>query len=178
MTDFRPLILTARPDAATLRRFADLRRRYYPPALNRVPAHISLFHQLPGSELAAVVERLRLMAREHPAPAAEAVALRSLGRGVAITVRSPALIALHDDLAAAWEPLLIPQDRHRFAAHVTIQNKVDPPVARATLADLAATFVPWTFAIVAIDVWRYLDGPWEHLQAVALRPAPGGDGWV
>ncbi len=170
MTDFRPLILTARPDAATLARFEALRRAHYPAALNRVPAHISLFHQLPGSELDAVVERLRLTAREHPAPDVAATGLRSLGRGVAITLRSPGLAALHADLAAAWEPLLIPQDRHRFAGHVTVQNKVTPAEARATLATLTAEFVPFDFRIVAIDVWRYLDGPWAALASVALRP--------
>ncbi len=170
MTDFRPLILTARPDAASLPRFETLRRAHYPAGLNRVPAHISLFHQLPGSELAAVIERLRLTAREHPAPGVEAIGVRSLGRGVAIVLRSPELGALHADLAAAWAPLVIPQDRHRFGGHVTIQNKVTPAAARATLAMLAATFVPTTFMIVAIDVWRYLDGPWEHLHAAALRP--------
>ena len=170
MTDSRPLILTARPDAATLARFEALRRAHFPAALNRVPAHISLFHQLPGSEYAAVVERLRLTAREHPRPPVTATGLRSLGRGVAITLRSPGLAALHADLAAAWEPLLIPQDRQRFAGHVTVQNKVMPAAAKATLATLSAGFVPFDFSIVAIDVWRYLDGPWEHLHATALRP--------
>lgn len=169
MTDFRPLILTARPDAATLARFEALRRAHFPPALNRVPAHISLFHQLPGSELSAVVARLKTAAATHPRPVVTATGLRSLGRGVAITLRSAALAALHADLAEAWAPLLIPQDRQRFAGHVTIQNKVAPTEARATLATLTSTFAPFDFAIVAIDVWRYLDGPWEHLHATALR---------
>lgn len=169
MTDFRPLILTARPDAATLARFEALRRAHFPPAQNRVPAHISLFHQLPGSELDAVIARLKRTAAEHPAPVITATGLRSLGRGVAITLRSAGLASLHADLADAWAPLLIPQDRHRFAGHVTVQNKVTPAEARATLATLAATFVPFDFAVVAIDVWRYLDGPWAHLHAAALR---------
>ncbi len=169
MIDHRPLILTARPDPGTQARFEALRRAHFPPALNRVPAHISLFHQLPGSEFNAVVARLRLTAREHPAPQVEAVGLRSLGRGVAVTLRSADLVALHADLAEAWEPLLIPQDRHRFAGHVTIQNKVTPAEARATLALLSAGFAPFAFRIVAVDVWRYLDGPWEALQSVALR---------
>lgn len=169
MTDFRPLILTARPDAATLARFETLRRAHYPAALNRVPAHISLFHQLPGSEVDAVVERLRLVAREHPAPDVAVTGLRALGRGVAYTLRSAGLFALHADLAEAWAPLLIPQDRHRFAGHVTVQNKVTPEVARATLAALTAAFEPWTFDVVGVDVWRYLDGPWEHLRTVTLR---------
>ncbi len=169
MTDFRPLVLTARPDAATLARFEAMRREHFPPALNRVPAHISLFHQLPGSEFDAVVERLKSMAREHPAPRVEVAGLRSLGRGVAYVLRSAELSALHADLSEAWEPLLIPQDRHRLAAHVTLQNKVTPEVARATLATLTEGFVPWSFDVVGIDVWRYLDGPWEHLRTVALR---------
>ncbi len=172
MIDFRPLILTARPDAATLARFEALRRAHYPPALNRVPAHISLFHHLPGSELDAVVARLKLASREHPRPEVEATGYRSLGRGVALKLRAPGLAALHADLAAAWEPLLIPQDRARYAAHVTVQNKVTPAEARATLAALSASFAPFAFAIVAVDVWRYLDGPWEALTSVALRPPP------
>lgn len=170
MPDFRPLILTARPEAATLARFEALRRAHYPVELNRVPAHVSLFHQLPGSELSAVADRLRLTAREHAAPLVEVTGLRSLGRGVAYKLRSPGLDALHADLAEAWEPLLIPQDRHRFAGHVTLQNKVTPDAARTTLAALTAGFVPWTFRVAGIDVWRYLDGPWEHLHRQALRP--------
>ena len=167
--DFRPLILTAQPDKASGARFEALRRLYYPAELNRVPAHISLFHQLPGSEFDAVVGRLRLTAREHRAPLVKVTGLRPLGRGVAFKLSSPGLDALHGDLAHAWEPLLIPQDRHRFAGHVTIQNKVTPQVARETLAKLEESFVPWSFRVVAVDVWRYLGGLWEPLQAVALR---------
>ncbi len=167
--DFKPLILTARPDPATLARFEALRRAHYPVALNRVPAHISLFHHLPGSEFEAVVERLRFVARHHPAPEVEVAGLRSLGRGVALTLHGDGLAAIRAELADAWGPLLIPQDRQGWRGHVTVQNKVDPAHARATLAALSATFVPWTFRVAGIDVWRYLDGPWEHLRTVALR---------
>ncbi len=169
MIDTRPLIVTARPEAATLAKFEALRREHFPPERNVVPAHISLFHQLPGSEVDAVVTRLKLVAREHPRPAVAVAGLRSLGRGVAYTLRSAELAALHADLVAAWEPVLIAQDRVRFAGHVTVQNKVDPAVARATLAELSAGFAPWTFVVVAVDVWRYLDGPWQKLATVGLR---------
>ena len=167
--DPRPLILTARPDPATLARFEALRRAHYPTALNRVPAHISLFHHLPGSEFDTVVERLKFVARHSFAPRVEAAGLRSLGRGVALALHSDALAALRADLAAAWWPLLIPQDRQGWRGHVTIQNKVTPAVARATLAALSAGFEPWSFVVRGIDVWRYLGGPWEHLKTVALR---------
>jgi hypothetical protein len=48
---------------------------------------------------------------------------------------------------------------------------VTPAEARATLATLTAGFEPFDFHVVAIDVWRYLDGPWAALASVALRPA-------
>ena len=134
-----------------------------------MPAHISLFHQLPGSEFDAVVDRLKFVARHHAAPSVAATGLRSLGRGVAVALRSDPLAAIRAELAEAWAPLLIPQDREGWRGHVTIQNKVTPAAARATLERLAAGFAPFDFPIVGIDVWRYLGGPWEHLKTVALR---------
>lgn len=169
MTDPRPLILTARADPASMARFEALRRAHYPPELNRVPAHISLFHHLPGSEVDAVVDRLKFTARHHPAPSIEVAGLRSLGRGVALALHGEGLAEIRAELADAWAPLLIPQDRQGWRGHVTIQNKVDPAEARTTLALLSATFVPWTARIVGIDVWRYLGGPWEAVRTVALR---------
>ena len=46
--DVAPLILTAllEPDAAA--RFEAMRRAYFPPARNKTPAHLTLFHALPG----------------------------------------------------------------------------------------------------------------------------------
>ncbi len=169
MIDHRPLILTARPDPATLARFEALRRAHYPPELNRVPAHISLFHHLPGSEFEAVVERLKFTARHHPAPLVEATGFRSLGRGVALALRSDGLGALRGELAHAWDTLLIPQDRQGWRGHVTVQNKVPSTTARTLLARLDAVFEPFAFSVAGIDVWRYLDGPWQHLKTVALR---------
>jgi hypothetical protein len=52
---------------------------------------------------------------------------------------------------------------------VTIQNKVTAAAARATLAALGAGFAPRRSAIVALALWRYLDGPWAPLAEVRLR---------
>lgn len=169
MTDPRPLILTARADPASMARFEALRRAHYPAEINRVPAHISLFHHLPGSEVEAVIDRLKFTARHHPAPEIEVAGLRSLGKGVALTLHADGLAAIRAELAEAWAPLLIPQDRQGWRGHVTVQNKVDPAVARATLAMVSASFRPWTARIAGIDVWRYLGGPWEAVKFVALR---------
>jgi hypothetical protein len=167
--DPRPLILTARLDGASMARFAALRRAHYPPERNQVPAHVSLFHQLPGRELEAVRLRLKALARGTPAFAAEVLPPRSIGNGVAFPLNAPMLVNVHAELADAWAPLLIAQDRGRLYPHVTVQNKVTAAVAHATLATLAAGFAPWRAQVLAIDIWRYLGGPWEDVGSVALR---------
>lgn len=167
--DPRPLILTALVEPAVQARFEALRRAHYPAALNRVPAHISLFHHLPGRELDAVKRRLKAVCAEVPRPEVAVTGLRSLGRGVALKLQAPLLEDVRAELAAGWNTLLIPQDRAGYRPHLTIQNKVTPAEAGATLKALEASFVPFTTRAVAIAIWRYLDGPWEALGQVAFR---------
>jgi hypothetical protein len=70
---------------------------------------------------------------------------------------------LHATLAAAFQAHLIPQDRQPFRPHIVVQNKVDPATARHTLAQLASAALPEPVGI-GLTLWRYLNGPWEHLQ--------------
>lgn len=169
MSDPRPLILTALLTPADQARCEALRRAHYPPELNRVPAHISLFHQLPGRELEAVKRRLRAVCAEVPPPEIAVTGLKSLGGGVALKLHSPELEAVRAELAAGWDTLLIPQDRAGFQPHLTIQNKVTPTQGKATLQQLKADVRPFVTHAVAIAVWRYLDGPWEALGQIAFR---------
>ena len=167
--DYRPLILTALLEPQAQARFEALRRAHYPATLNQVPAHVSLFHHLPGSELAAVKRRLQAVCGPLPPPAVEIVGLKSLGRGVAFRLRSGELDDVRAELAAGWSTLLIPQDRAGFEAHVTVQNKVTSAEARATHQALAAGFMPFATRVVAVAIWRYCDGPWQALGQVAFR---------
>lgn len=134
-----------------------------------MPAHVSLFHALPGSELGDVLGRLRRELAARAPPEIAVTGLRSLGRGVAYVLASQGLAALHADLAEAWWPLLSAQDRQPLRPHVTVQNKTTPEVARATLAALQAGFAPWTFLCPGVDVWRYLGGPWEPVTTLRFR---------
>jgi 2'-5' RNA ligase len=170
MVDYRPLILTARMEASAHRFFQALRDKHFPPERNVVPAHLTLFHHLPGTEMGAIVERLKLVARGSRPLQAEVAGVRSLGRGVAYDIRSPELEDLRAELAHAWNTLLIPQDRQGFRPHVTVQNKVEGKVAKALLAELAADFRPWRFTIEGFQLWRYLDGPWEPVGEARFRP--------
>ena len=69
-------------------------------------------------------------------------------------------------LADRWSPWLTAQDRQPWRPHVTVQNKVEPAVARALHAELAAGFVPFDTVAVGWEVFRHLGGPWEHVRRV------------
>lgn len=169
MIDYRPLILTAKMEPRAYQHFQALRDRHFPPERNVVPAHLTLFHHLPGTELNAIVDRLKAVARGTPALHVEVAGLRSLGRGVAFDLRSLDLEDLRAELAHAWDTLLIPQDRQGFRPHVTVQNKVEPRAAKALLNELSRDFRPWSFVIDGLLLWRYLDGPWEPVSETRLR---------
>ena len=108
-------------------------------------------------------------AADRPAFDVAVTGVRLLGRGVAYRLASPELTELRGRLAAGWEPWLTRQDRHRHAPHVTVQNKVDPEVARRLHADLAATFEPERVPATGLGLWRYLGGPWEPLARYPFR---------
>lgn len=146
-----------------------LRRHWYPPGRNQVPAHVSLFHQLPGRELDAVKRRLKSVAAECPPPRVTVAGVKSLGQGVALRLASPELAAVRAELAEGWDTLLIPQDRAGFDPHVTIQNKAGAAEARDCLRAMTASFVPFETRCVALALWRYLDGPWERLAEIGFR---------
>lgn len=166
--DHEPLILTAAFDAISAERFQRLRDRYFPARLNIVPAHLTLFHHLPGGEQAAVIDLLR-QDGGITLPFSTG-ALRFLGRGVAIEVICPALAALRQRFAAQWTDWLTAQDRQGFRAHVTIQNKVAPQEARATMDSLAGSLEGLPGTIVGLDLWWYRGGPWELAHTIRWRP--------
>ncbi|MFC5287980.1 2'-5' RNA ligase family protein [Actinokineospora guangxiensis] len=146
-----------------------LRRTHFPPERLVVGAHITLFHALPQDRadvLAAVTEVAR-----RPPFAVRAGAYRSLGRGVAFAVESVELLEVRAELRGRWRERLTRQDAQPFRPHVTVQNKVAPAVARATLDALRGQPAPPDATAVGIAVWRYAGGPWEH---VATVPFAGG----
>jgi hypothetical protein len=59
----------------------------------------------------------------------------------------------------------VPQDMGTPKLHITIQNKVEPVVAKALLAQLSASFQSRPLAIRELVLWRYLGGPWEQVQS-------------
>jgi 2'-5' RNA ligase len=171
--DEAPLILAALFDPAAQARFEALRRAHYPPELNRVPAHLTLFHALPGVWLDDIEHHLAERCWQLDPMPAQVTGLRFTGHGVAVAVDCLRLTSLQAELAAAWRQALTPQDRQRFAPHVTIQNKVSPERARRTHDALDAMIGPNAFSIDGLTLWRYRGGPWEALTAFPFGAGPG-----
>ena len=168
----RPLIVRLALDQGAFDWFDDLRRAWFPPERNQVPAHLTLFHALPGAELEPITETLRALAAKTPPMTLRVTGPRSLGNGVAYRMEAPALGALHAKLSAAFAPWLTRQDRQPLRPHITVQNKASPDAARDLLERLQAEFEAFDVLGEGVSLWRYLGGPWEPIGRAAFTGAP------
>ncbi|MGL5837777.1 MAG: 2'-5' RNA ligase family protein [Sphingorhabdus sp.] len=142
-----------------------LRRTHFPPERNHLSAHITLFHHLPPTHLTEIKARLAAVARGYAPPSAMVSAVMMLGRGVAYRIDCPDLLAIRDELAETFTGLLIPQDQARPRLHITVQNKVEPAIAKTLHAELSAAFQPRPLSITGLAAYYYKGGPWEPIQS-------------
>lgn len=164
-----PLIVTLQLDSRTADYFDRLRAAHFPPAINYLKAHLTLFHNLPGGEELAVLETLVRAATVRTPFAMTVSGLMKLGRGTAFRIESDALLALRAELADVFAGWLAKQDRQKFRPHVTVQNKVTPQEAAALFDHLAREFTPFSAVAEGLQLWRYEGGPWSPLAAVAFQ---------
>jgi len=151
-----PLILTLQPDLESQAFFDAQRKLYFPPERNLLSAHLTLFHQLPNQpEVHQQLKSLKLNAFDM-----EVKGLINLGAGVAYRIESDVLLMLRKELATAFNAFLIPQDRHGFRPHITIQNKTSPETARQLISDLSGTFKSFNVRATGLSLWVYEGGPW------------------
>ena len=124
-------------------------------------AHVTLFHALPESErLRWQVDLERAVAETTAFPIALGPPY-SLGRGVAFRADAQALANLRNGLRMKWVDFLGRQDLQGYRPHCTVQNKVEPSVARETLAVLAASWQPLETYAEGARLWEYQGGPWR-----------------
>jgi 2'-5' RNA ligase superfamily len=163
-----PIIITAQMGKADQLWADALRAAHFPPERNHLKAHITLFHHLPPGHVPEIKARIAALARACPPPTAMLSDVMSLGRGVAYRVDCPELLVMRDELAEGFTGLLTPQDQARPRLHITVQNKVEPPVAKSLYAELAASFQPRPLAITGLSAYYYMGGPWEPIQSWAF----------
>ena len=154
------LLLTLGLDTDSQNLFQSLRDKYYPPALNIVPAHVSLFHNLPGAELSPLEQDI-LAELPNASFEMRVSKLHFMGKGFFFYLESEALLALRRELSARWDQWLIPQDRQRYKPHIVVQNKTAAVRARADFAHMEAEFEPFTVRAESLLLWQYLNGPWR-----------------
>ena len=155
-----PLILTLALHPDDQARFEQLRQHHFPPEHNHIPAHLTLFHHLPGDEAELVQVNLDVACAAQKAIDVSVTGLRSLGRGVAYTLQSHALSSLRAAIARSWHGQLTAQDRQGWRPHVTIQNKATPAAAAALLAAMQTAFTPFAVRAEGLLLWHYQGGPW------------------
>lgn len=163
-----PIIVTAligEPDFTWL---DGLRRTHFPPERNQLRAHLTMFHHLPPACADELKQLLRDEARGNN-PQARLSGLINLGGGVAYRVDSPDLEDIRARIAERFAPMLTPQDRSPWRAHITVQNKVKAPEAHALLDQLSVERAPRPLALSGLAAWSYRDGPWAPIVSYAFK---------
>lgn len=164
-----PLIITLKLDASTFEWVNPLRQHYFPRERNFLPAHVTLFHALPGDHLLDVQTRLNQLCGQTSSFALHFPTLRFLGNGVAIAIECPELVHFRQTLATEWQTWLTSQDRQHLRPHITIQNKVPPDTARHTYETLLRQWQAADGYGEGLLLWRYQGGPWELIEEFRLQ---------
>ncbi len=150
-----------------------LRRAHYPPEKNHLHAHVTLFHAFAPSLLDELRDYLPRLTAEFAAPEGTLKGVMDLGKGTAIALDAPPLLALRAGIAEHFHGSLTSQDLHEPRPHITIQNKVTKDEARALQQGLPRLLAPWIakgpFAFPALALHRYCGGPWEEIKTCAFR---------
>lgn len=156
-----PLILTLKLDRTTFEFFNELRQQHFPPERNFLPAHITLFHALPGEEELSIQQTLQSLSTDTASLPLLFSQPRFLGKGVAIEVKCSELVQLRQQLATTWNMWLSKQDQQRYQPHVTIQNKVTSEEARQLYNQLVSNWDSINGYGEGLLLWYYKGGPWE-----------------
>lgn len=168
-----PFILTAALPIDLGAWVEGLRRAHYPIEKNRLHAHVTLFHAFAPTLLEELRDFLSRVAGEFAAPEGTVKGVMDLGKGTAIALEAPQLLALRALIAEHFHGSLTSQDLYEPRPHITIQNKVTKDEARALQASLGPVLAPWIakgrFIFPALELWHYRGGPWERIKSCAFR---------
>ncbi|KAI2620606.1 hypothetical protein GGR54DRAFT_106320 [Hypoxylon sp. NC1633] len=168
-------VLTLHTDTAHYQNMRKLRERYYPPALLRVAAHISLFRALPGSMLPSIRTDIATAASQTVSFGICAVGppIRMGQSGVGVLVKGLEPVeGIVRTLQGNWKAVLSQQDRGKFRGHYTMMNKVDDPEkVEKCIRELRREFEPQgcSGTALGLSLWRYDAGWWRHEENFAFN---------
>lgn len=169
-----PFIVTAELPADLFAWSNALRRDHFPPERNHLAAHVTLFHAFAPSLREELLGVLKRLAADCAPPPARLEGLLNLGKGTALAIRSPAMLALREAIASHFHGALTAQDSHTPRLHITIQNKVTPAEARSLQAELGPDLQPRDFAFAGLGLHLYLNPRWQAQGVWPFRGKQGG----
>jgi hypothetical protein len=158
-----PLILTLQLNEEAFHFFNSRRQIYFPPERNFLSAHLTLFHHLPLDKAFIEKEIINYTSSQETL-LLNVTDVVSIGKGVAYKIECLPLQKLHKALQEDWQPWLTPQDKQKLWPHITVQNKVTPPVANKTLEEVKASFKPFIAHGIGFSLWSYEGGPWKFIR--------------
>ena len=159
------MIVTAWIESDDLDVFNRLRQRLFPAHLNKLTAHLTLFHHIPPAERQSFIAAAKAYARELAAVKASVKPPYPLGRGVAYEIECQSLSDLRLQLRNDYLPHLSSQDSARGKRlHITVQNKVSASEANTTLHALRESYESREIGIRGLQFFRYDGGPWTWLD--------------
>ena len=156
------LIITLKIDEASQVFFDEQRNTHFPAHANFVPAHITLFHKLPGSNI--IIENgLAAFAK---LSSFELLITNIIVQktSVAYSIESEILQHLYAQMQKTFDPYLISNDRKILTPHITIQNKVTAYKAYKTHALLMKDFKPFVVQALGFTSWYYVKNYWEKKE--------------
>lgn len=165
-------VLTLLTDPHHHETLTSLRTQYFPRHLNKLQAHLTLFHALPGSKLeSAIIPTLEAVAAATASFPLAATEPFRLNKGIAISVPDgrggQAAKDVHARLQRQWAAagFLSRQDAAGFRAHYTIMNKVDDgeEVTRA-FREVEGSWEGCGGRAEGLSLYLYERGYWKHVK--------------
>jgi 2'-5' RNA ligase len=147
----------------------EMREQWFPKHLNRTPAHLTLFHALPHSQLETIESYLGTAASYMKPFRIVTGSPFRMRRGVGIGIRSGVQEAkvLHDGLRNEWIDFLSDQDSGGWRPHWTVMNKEnDAERVKEAFETLDESLKRDEIRGVSVgmDLWKYNKGDWDFFK--------------
>lgn len=159
-------VLTLLTSAAHHRTLTNLRKRYFPAHLNKLDAHITLFHALPGSKLSSsIIPTLEGLAHSTSPFRLNPTTPFRLRKGVGVSIPNDQggqeARDVHAKLQEAWKGFLSEQDAGGFRAHYTVMNKEDDESKVAdAMREVESTWRGCEGVVEGLSLFLYDRGRW------------------
>ena len=169
-------ILTFLTDQSHHDRMTELRNKYFPKHLNKLSAHLTIFHALPGSRMESsvipTIEEVTSKTARFPVTARQPFRLGKRGIAIAVPEGEGGKQAkqIRHDLQQSWKRIRIlsQQDAQKTGStfpHYTIMNKVDDEAeVKRVEEELRRDFVADRGVVEGLGLYLYDKGRWRWVK--------------